>query len=119
MGAYFLNFYDLKEIRRDIGHLAQGSLSKMAKDMGIERIGIMHQAGSDSLVTSQIFFKLRDIYTQYFGKSLGNASVENHFNGWIYGLGDSINDDTYIDEYKHLTREYSTHSGKPINLSAI
>jgi len=37
----------------------------------------------------------------------------------IYGLGESHNDDPYIDEYKHLTVEYSQHNGKPINLNTL
>ena len=62
MDAFFCNYYDLKEIKRDISHLALGGLSKLAKDLDIERIGTVHQAGSDSLVTCQVFFKLKEIY---------------------------------------------------------
>jgi CCR4-NOT transcription complex subunit 7/8 len=62
MNAYFCNYYDVKEIKRDISHLALGGLSKLAKDLDVERIGTVHQAGSDSFVTSQVFFKLKEIY---------------------------------------------------------
>jgi CCR4-NOT transcription complex subunit 7/8 len=62
MNGYFWNYYDLKEIKRDISHLALGGLSKLAKDLDVERIGTVHQAGSDSFVTSQVFFKLKEIY---------------------------------------------------------
>jgi hypothetical protein len=37
----------------------------------------------------------------------------------IYGLGESHNDDPYVDDYKHLTLEYSQHNGKPINLNTL
>jgi hypothetical protein len=42
MDAYFCNYYDLKEIKRDISHLANGGLSKLAKDLDVERIGTVH-----------------------------------------------------------------------------
>jgi CCR4-NOT transcription complex subunit 7/8 len=42
MDAYFCNYFDLKEIKRDISHLAQGGLSKLAKDLDVERIGTVH-----------------------------------------------------------------------------
>lgn len=61
MNAYFCNYFDIKEIKRDMTYLT-GGLSKIAKELDIDRIGTMHQAGSDSLVTSRVFFKLKDIY---------------------------------------------------------
>ena len=42
MHAYFVNFYDVKEIRRDIAHLNSGGLAKLAKDLEVERIGTVH-----------------------------------------------------------------------------
>lgn len=41
MNIYFCNFYDIKEIKRDIDYL-NGGLSKIAKELDIERIGTMH-----------------------------------------------------------------------------
>lgn len=64
MNSYFCNFYDIKEIKRDIDYLT-GGLSKIAKELDIERIGTMHQAGSDSLVTSKVFFKLKDLFRKW------------------------------------------------------
>lgn len=103
MDAYFCNYYDLKEIKRDISHLALGGLSKLAKDLDVERIGTVHQAASDSFVTSQVFFKLKEIYKQWYGKNVKTNEIESRFRGKIYGLGQSICDDPYIEEYKHLT----------------
>ena len=88
MNAYFCNYYDVKEIKRDIAHLALGGLSKLAKDLDVERIGTVHQAGSDSFVTSQVFFKLKEIYKQWFGKHTGpEEQIESFFSRKIYGLG--------------------------------
>ena len=50
MTDFFCNFYDIKEVKRDIEYLT-GGLSKVAKELDIDRIGTMHQAGSDSHVT--------------------------------------------------------------------
>ena len=41
MQAYFCNYYDIKEIKRDIDFLT-GGLSKIAKELDVERIGTMH-----------------------------------------------------------------------------
>jgi len=43
MDAYFCNYYDLKEMKRDISQLSMGGgLSKLAKDLDIERVGVVH-----------------------------------------------------------------------------
>ena len=42
MRLYFVNFYDVKEIRRDFVQLNQGGLAKLAKDLEVERIGTVH-----------------------------------------------------------------------------
>ena len=55
---YFCNIFDCKEIKREIDYLS-GGLSKLAKELDVDRIGTMHQAGSDAFVTSGVFFKLR------------------------------------------------------------
>lgn len=45
--------------------------------------------------------------------------MEERFNGLIYGLGDSINEDVYIEEYRSLATEYSNTNGKLTNLNLI
>lgn len=35
-----------------------GGLQKIAEELEVSRIGPMHQAGSDSLLTAQTFFKV-------------------------------------------------------------
>lgn len=48
----------------------------------MQRIGPQHQAGSDSLVTCQTFFRLMDIY-------FDNLIDDSVFSGVIYDLGNS------------------------------
>ncbi|MFN7881067.1 MAG: hypothetical protein ACK55Z_24485 [bacterium] len=39
---YFCNFYDCKEIKREIDYLSGGGLVKIAKELDVDRIGTMH-----------------------------------------------------------------------------
>ena len=48
--------------------------------LALERVGPMHQAGSDSLLTCAAFFRLRK---SFFGGRLD----ERRFAGVLYGLG--------------------------------
>lgn len=44
----------------------RGSLSKISTDLGVQRVGSTHQAGSDSLVTVRVFFKLTNPLNMQF-----------------------------------------------------
>ncbi|CAI9771473.1 unnamed protein product [Fraxinus pennsylvanica] len=58
-----------------------GGLNKLAELLELERIGICHQAGSDSLLTSCAFKKLKDNFfdgsTEKYSGVLYGLSVEN------------------------------------------
>ena len=54
---YFPNLYDIKYLIKDNENF-KGGLNKLAKELNVERTGEMHQAGSDSIVTIDVFFKL-------------------------------------------------------------
>jgi CCR4-NOT transcription complex subunit 7/8 len=41
MDSYFCNYFDIKEMKRDIEYLT-GGLNKVAKELNIERIGTTH-----------------------------------------------------------------------------
>lgn len=96
MDSYFCNYYDIKEVKREFGYLV-GGLSRIAKDLDIQRVGTMHQAGSDSLVTSKVFFRLSSMLSKW-----KKDSTMDEYNGLIFGLGTSLNDEQYNDEYKQL-----------------
>ena len=57
INLYFPNLYDIKYLINE-NELYKGGLNKLAKDLGVERTGEIHQAGSDSMLTSDVFFKL-------------------------------------------------------------
>ncbi|KAE9459094.1 hypothetical protein C3L33_09003, partial [Rhododendron williamsianum] len=77
ISTYFSIVYDIKHLMKHCNSL-QGGLNKLAELLEVERIGTCHQAGSDSLLTSCTFKKLRD---NFF-----NGSTEKYA-GVLYGLG--------------------------------
>ncbi|XP_076891272.1 putative CCR4-associated factor 1 homolog 10 [Bidens hawaiensis] len=74
---YFPVIYDIKHLMRFCNHL-HGGLNKLAEILEVERIGVCHQAGSDSLLTSHAFKKLKEGYF--------NGNTEKYA-GVLYGLG--------------------------------
>ena len=57
--TYFINYYDIKTMVKRMDNL-QGGLNKLAQNLEVLREGKTHQAGSDSVVTIDVYFKLRE-----------------------------------------------------------
>ncbi|CAN1809680.1 Probable CCR4-associated factor 1 homolog 7 [Linum perenne] len=74
---YFPVLYDIKHLVKFCNSL-HGGLNKLAELLDVERIGICHQAGSDSLLTCCTFMKLKE---SFFNGSTGK------YVGVLYGLG--------------------------------
>ncbi|ESR63544.1 hypothetical protein CICLE_v10008276mg [Citrus x clementina] len=77
INMYFPVVYDIKHLMKFCNSL-HGGLNKLAELLEVERVGICHQAGSDSLLTSCTFRKLRE---NFF-----NGCTEKYA-GVLYGLG--------------------------------
>jgi len=77
--VYFPNLYDIKYLMGSTDSL-NGGLQKVANELKVKRIGVQHQAGSDSLLTGQVFYKM---YKDYFSDGLDDIK----YNGIICGLG--------------------------------
>ncbi|KAL6985188.1 CCR4-NOT regulatory complex component [Sarracenia purpurea var. burkii] len=77
INMYFPMVYDIKHLMKFCNSL-HGGLNKLAELLEVERIGICHQAGSDSLLTSCAFKKLKD---NFFN------GVTEKYAGVLYGLG--------------------------------
>lgn len=61
MNALFPIFYDLKYLIRSTDYVRKG-LQEISNDLGVNREGTAHQAGSDALLTSLAFFKSLDVF---------------------------------------------------------
>jgi CCR4-NOT transcription complex subunit 7/8 len=79
LSTYFPRIYDIKHLMRFCDKL-KGGLNKVAEDLNVPRIGPMHQAGSDSLLTASSFFKLREAF-------FSNDLSEDKYIGVLYGYG--------------------------------
>lgn len=79
--TYFPCIYDEKHMMRDCGDGIKGGLNYLADQIQVKRVGPMHQAGSDSLLTAAVFFKMKQ---DYFANSL----ADNKYVGVLYGLGE-------------------------------
>ncbi|KAG5249773.1 CCR4-ASSOCIATED FACTOR 1-like protein 6-RELATED [Salix viminalis] len=77
INMYFPTLYDIKHLMKFCNSL-HGGLNKLAELLEVERIGICHQAGSDSLLTACTFRKLKE---NFFSGSL------EKYAGVLYGLG--------------------------------
>lgn len=86
--TYFPYTYDLKHVAMDFDKM--GGLSRLAEDLQVERIGTMHQAGSDALLTAATFFKMVEVF---FDGKVDNAAK---YSGHLYGLGTNNNGLSYV-----------------------
>lgn len=72
------------EASRIIQVITQKSgLQDLANELGIQRIGVQHQAGSDSLLTGQVYFKMRE-------KIFNGTIDENKYKGQVWGLNGQV-----------------------------
>ena len=80
---YFPNIYDVKYLVND-NEIYKGGLNKLAKELDVERSGEIHQAGSDSQVTSDVFFRL-------VRNNIISQNDLNEGKNIIYGIGEGNN----------------------------
>lgn len=106
---WFPNVYDVKYMMRSCK--LRGGLQDVAKVLDVRcalpflfvcmltipqvvRIGPIHQAGSDSLLTASVYFKMRELYSEDLD--------EAEYNGKLYGLGKTalqLTNGTYDTQY--------------------
>lgn len=76
---YFPNVYDVKYLMKSCKNL-KGGLQEVANELEVTRIGPQHQAGSDSLLTGQTFFKMKEMFFE-------DDIDDSKYCGHLYGLG--------------------------------
>ena len=59
LNTYFPTVYDVKHLLQYAPTPIHGGLQRVGEELKVARVGQQHQAGSDSLMTSAVFFKLR------------------------------------------------------------
>jgi len=75
---HFPFVYDIKYLMKSCRTL-KGGLQEVADELQIERLGLQHQAGSDSLVTGLTFFKMKEMFFE-------DNIDDTKYNGHLYGL---------------------------------
>lgn len=75
---FFPHFYDIKYLMLFTDNLI-GGLQNVANYLKVQRIGIQHQAGSDSLLTGQVFFRM---YEEYFADGLDDVKYSGQIAGF-------------------------------------
>jgi len=108
LAIWFPRLYDVKYIVRSI-RLTKGGLQELADEFQITRTGPAHQAGSDSLMTAAVFFKIREAYF------LNEDLDEMKYSGHIYGIsGDSSFMPTAMSNIQNQSNTIS-HSSQSIH----
>jgi len=86
--TYFSCIYDIKYLMKSCKNL-KGGLNNLADDLDVERIGPQHQAGSDSLLTCQTFFKMKHLYFE-------DKIDDEKYKGVLFGLGSSASSNSVV-----------------------
>ena len=112
LGFYFPNHYDIKVLVKEKNKL-RGSLNKLAQSLFVEREGKIHQAGSDSYVTINAFWKL--INYKYISKEelLENKNI-------LFGIYKGKDDEETINYTKlKEIRRFNEYNNNQINNNII
>ena len=98
---YFPNYFDIRFLVRYNDEF-RGSLSRLGQELNISRVGTKHQAGSDSLITSEIFFKLI--------KEFLHEDVTKTDKNVLFGIGPGLEDNEALNVYSSLYNGMQTNS---------
>lgn len=115
--TYFPNIYDVKYMMTAVEGM-HGGLSSLADALAIERIGPMHQAGSDSLLTAQTYFGLTKKHPvtddpKYCGElfGLGTNHTKYKSKGYQQGGGGQQNQQLQYNSSVHYGSNNSAPAG--------
>lgn len=99
--TYFPNYYDIRYLVRLYDHY-RGSLQRLANELDVSRYGTQHQAGSDSIVTKEVFFNLKN-----------NSNVDINFKdekNILFGFESGrTNNNGSVYNYSHYEDNYDSN----------
>ena len=112
LNLYFPKFYDIRMLAKDKCCL-QGSLNKLAKRLKIDRgAGDAHQAGSDSYITIEIYYKLIKC-------GIANKELMKKNKNILYGIGLGQDNDNMIRYMKRNDNENNNNKNISFNFGTI
>ena len=110
LDLYFMNYYDIRMLVKGYQNM-QGGLNRLAEQLNVQRLGMIHQAGSDSMITSDVFFKL--IHEGYI-----NENKLNDFKNILHGIGEGRDNDETINYTQIANSNYqNTNNNNMMNVN--
>lgn len=129
----FPNIYDIKTMINEVDELKNHSLTRLGQEMVIKRKGKCHQAGSDALLTLELFFEICKVYffkgipEKYYNNIFGIsqegafannqigeqginnfAQYQNYYNQGYYFQPDSYQMDNFYYQNQQMQSPYFT-----------
>jgi len=99
---FFPCTYDLKQIFSNSDMYKDMGLEKISSQFNLTRFGIMHQAGSDALLTAKLFLKMKH---EMFGDDM--SKIKSDYLNLIFNLNPSQETDygSYYDEMEYVNMQ--------------
>lgn len=97
---YFPDFYDIKMLLKDNEIYTNQGLNKLINILDIERKGIMHQAGSDSIATIEAYFKLIE------NKAI-DSNILKKWKNVLYGIGKGLDNNNTIKYLYNMNIDFN------------
>ena len=105
VALYFPNIYDIKVLTKGNSSL-QGGLNRLAHYLDVIRKGMTHQAGSDSILTIDVFVKL--VEESYVEQDMLSQSKNVIFG---IGVGSDESETIMYTKFCNLTYDYMSNQG--------
>jgi CCR4-NOT transcription complex subunit 7/8 len=106
LNTYFLKYYDIRMLVKGYQNM-QGGLNRLAEQLNVQRMGMIHQAGSDSMLTLDVFFKLKQ------GGYINESKLQELKN-ILHGIGDGRDNDETINYTQIASNNYQNNNNNNI-----